>query len=305
MLRQNQPTISAAALCGLLGLASACSVSGGKALDASDTAGGGGQGVGQGGAQDFGQFKQILEDGEIPGPETLDDVGFFGEHKIELPAPECGQSVCLGLFGQMGHVINGSVTTLLLGMNTPIPIPPTRATAPSTSLSPSTSPSSMQRRLDLRPRGAHPDARRPRTPATRSRSSPSARRRPRSPSSSPAATPPSPGRSTPSEPAAAPASTGLRTAMELIEGSMESTQQNRVILLSDGVATEGITSDAKILEMATAYTALGIGLTTIGIGTDFDTELMRSLSEGGSGAFYFLEDPQAVQEVFVEEVTSS
>ena len=33
----------------------------------------GGAGVGQGGAQDFGQFKQILEDGEIPGPETIDD----------------------------------------------------------------------------------------------------------------------------------------------------------------------------------------------------------------------------------------
>src|SRR5690606_35239320 len=55
-------------------------------------------------------------------PETLDDVGFFGEHKIELPKAECGQNVCLhGLFGQMGNMINGSnCTTVLVGMNTPI-----------------------------------------------------------------------------------------------------------------------------------------------------------------------------------------
>ncbi|MCA9662378.1 MAG: hypothetical protein KC486_28820, partial [Myxococcales bacterium] len=79
---------------------------------------------------------------------------------------------------------------------------------------------------------------------------------------------------------------------------------NRVILLSDGMATEGITSDAKILEMAAAYNELGYGLTTIGVGVDFDVDLMRTLSEGGSGSFYFLEDPSAVQEVFVEEVTS-
>jgi hypothetical protein len=47
--------------------------------------GGSGLGVGQGGSQDFGQFKDILDQGGIPGPNTIDDVGFFNEHKIELP----------------------------------------------------------------------------------------------------------------------------------------------------------------------------------------------------------------------------
>ena len=52
-------------------------------------AGPGAVGVSQGGAQDFGLFRQILEDGKIPAPETLDDVGFFAEHKLEYPAPSC------------------------------------------------------------------------------------------------------------------------------------------------------------------------------------------------------------------------
>src|SRR5688572_14729068 len=71
-----------------------------------------GPGVGQGGAQDFGQFRSILEAGGIPGPETLDDVGFFNEHKLEFPAPDCGTDVCLhGQLGVMGNLITGSNCT--------------------------------------------------------------------------------------------------------------------------------------------------------------------------------------------------
>jgi Ca-activated chloride channel family protein len=56
--------------------------------------------------------------------------------------------------------------------------------------------------------------------------------------------------------------------------------------------------------MSAAYNELGFGLSTIGMGESFDVELMRELSEVGAGAFYFLEDPSAVDEVFVEEVES-
>jgi len=68
------------------------------------------------------------------------------------------------------------------------------------------------------------------------------------------------------------------------------------------MATAGITADDKILGLASAFSSEGIGLTTIGMGTDFDVTLMRDLSELGSGSFYFVEDPLAVQEIFVDEV---
>ena len=78
--------------------------------------------AGQGGAQDFGLFRQILLAGGIPGPETIDDLGFFAEHKIAMPAAECGQNVCIhGMLGVMGNMISGSnCTIVMLGMNTPI-----------------------------------------------------------------------------------------------------------------------------------------------------------------------------------------
>jgi Ca-activated chloride channel family protein len=54
--------------------------------------------------------------------------------------------------------------------------------------------------------------------------------------------------------------------------------------------------------MSRSHAALGLGLSTIGVGTEFDVELMRGLAYDGAGTFYFLENPGAVLEVFTEEV---
>jgi Ca-activated chloride channel family protein len=91
--------------------------------------------------------------------------------------------------------------------------------------------------------------------------------------------------------------------MQMVSDDFDSARQNRVILLSDGVPTAGISDDASIIDMANSYIGDGIGLTTIGVGNDFNTELMRGLAERGSGNFYFLEDAAAVSEVFLEELS--
>ncbi|MEM7159671.1 MAG: VWA domain-containing protein [Myxococcota bacterium] len=268
--------------------------------------GDGGAGVAQGGAQDFGQFRAILDAGDLPGPETLDDVGFFNEHKIELPPADCGEDICLhGELGVMGNMINGSNCTLvMLGMNTPINpaeqprLPLNLAIAVDTS-------GSMQgdsidylreglfRMLDdLGPddrisligfndgstvlvesvSGDDPDL----TLAIGSLQAG--------------------GRTNIYD--------GLRTAYEVVEAHADPELQNRVILLSDGEATVGIQSTSRLVEMSSAYNSEGYGLSTIGMGVDFNPELMRDLAEKGAGSFYFLEDPSAVEEVFEEEVNT-
>jgi Ca-activated chloride channel homolog len=137
--RSLGPSLRAALAALCLGLSPACGGDDGSAAggdgglplpaDGGDDGGGDdggappiGPGVGQGGAQDFGQLRAILEAGGIPGPDTLDDVGFFNEHKIPLPAPDCGDDVCLhGSLGVMGNMLSGANCTLvLLGMNTPL-----------------------------------------------------------------------------------------------------------------------------------------------------------------------------------------
>jgi Ca-activated chloride channel family protein len=95
---------------------------------------------------------------------------------------------------------------------------------------------------------------------------------------------------------------GLQAGFRLLGDAPASERQNRVVFLSDGNATAGDTSQVDILAMAASRVKLGIGLTTIGVGNDFDVELMRGLAEQGAGNFYFLEDPSAATEVFTEEL---
>lgn len=277
---------------------------GGDTGGASGGDGGLNPGVGQGGAQDFGLFRQILLAGEIPGPDTIDDVGFFNEHKLLLPAADCGHDVCLhGLFGQMGNMITGSnCTTVLLGMNTPID-PETIPRRPlNLALAIDVSGSMRGDPIDYTRLGL-----------TQMLGSLLPEDRITIVAFSEWADVVADGLAGDDpelqvviEQLDADGGTniydGLRAAFEAVDAAADNGMQNRVILLSDGVATEGITASAKILNMAAAYNAAGLNLTTIGLGEDFDVQLMRTLAEAGSGAFYFLEDPKAVAEVFVEEV---
>lgn len=303
MPRQLHPSLGLALTLALF--APACGDDGG----ASDLASEGGQnglGAGQGGAQDFGQFKKILEEGNLPSPETLDDVGFFNEHKIELPAPTCENDVCLhGLYGEMGNMISGSnCITVLLGMNTAIDIaklerPPLNlALVIDTSGSMSGEPIQYVREGLLRMLDSLDPSDRislidfDGVAVVKTEYVPG--------------TDPTLIQAINALDASGGTNIydGLRTGFEIMAAHADPGRQNRVVFLSDGVATEGITNDAKILAMGQGYSEQGYGLTTIGVGSDFDVALMRTLSEQGSGAFYFLEDPAAVKEVFVEEVTS-
>src|SRR5687767_4302886 len=54
----------------------------------------GSRGVTQAGAQDIAYFRSLVEDGEVPEPDLLDQVGFFAEHALEQAPAECGEVVC-------------------------------------------------------------------------------------------------------------------------------------------------------------------------------------------------------------------
>ena len=77
--------------------------------------------VGQGGAQDIGYFRSIVEAGGVPRPETLDPVGFFAEHAVDLPEATCGEVVCVHPSLAVAPRFDGSNWTMAyLGMNTSI-----------------------------------------------------------------------------------------------------------------------------------------------------------------------------------------
>ena len=45
--------------------------------------------------------------------------------------------------------------------------------------------------------------------------------------------------------------------------------------------------------MSAAFNEQHLGLTTIGVGSDVNAQLLRTLAEGGAGNFYFIEQPSA------------
>ncbi|HMY21290.1 MAG TPA: VWA domain-containing protein, partial [Polyangium sp.] len=265
----------------------------------------GSTGITQPGAQDFGLFRQILDAGKIPAPSTLDDLGFFAEHKLDYPQPACGNDVCMhGMLGIMGNMITGSSCTLVqIGMNSPIDVSQIQRPPLHLVLAVDTSGSMAGAAMDYVKAGLA--AMIPSLQATDKVSlvtySSTAKVVLDYANASDAATLENAFKSI-----YAAGSTnlyeGLFQAFSIADKHFQPGMQNRVIFLSDGVATAGIQTDTKLVSLAASYAKKGIGVTTIGVGKDFDVEVMRDLGEVGAGNFYFLEDPKAVVEVFTDEV---
>jgi uncharacterized protein YegL len=79
---------------------------------------------------------------------------------------------------------------------------------------------------------------------------------------------------------------------------------NRVILLTDGRATAGVTDPRRIAANSAGFNEQGIDLSTIGVGTDLDNDLLRALSKSGRGLYHFVADPNDIAKIFVNEVQS-
>ena len=82
---------------------------------------------------------------------------------------------------------------------------------------------------------------------------------------------------------------GMMEGFRQVERNASNEYVNRVILLSDGLANQGITNPAALERIAQRYRARSISLTTMGVGLDYNENLMSALSESGGGNYYFIE----------------
>ena len=263
-------------------------------------------GVGFGGAQDIGEFRAILNRGEIPGPSTLDANGFFNEHYNAPPQLTCSGTLCLspGLSVGKDWLTGGYQAALQLSVNTNVdPAQYQRLPLNLVVVVDHSGSMSADQRLEKVKAGLHtlidnvlPEDRialisfddvvtidQP-FQATLDRAQLHQKvdaLQPRGGTN---------------------IHDGLKAGFAMLGESPPSEKQNRIIFLSDGLATVGNTSQTAIIQMATQHIARGIGLTTVGVGNDFDVLLMRGLAERGAGNFYYIEDAAAATEVFTEEL---
>jgi hypothetical protein len=86
---------------------------------------------------------------------------------------------------------------------------------------------------------------------------------------------------------------GMEQGYQQVMSNFRGEYINRVILLTDGRA-----DTAGLLDMAGSYREVGIGISAVGLGLDFDQELIRSLALRGGGSSRFIGDRATMVEAF-------
>lgn len=78
----------------------------------------------------------------------------------------------------------------------------------------------------------------------------------------------------------------------------------RVILMSDGLANQGVTDPQEISRLVRGAKHDGIRISSMGLGRDYDEDLMQAIAENGGGRYYYIEHPTQMARVFQEEMGS-
>ena len=94
---------------------------------------------------------------------------------------------------------------------------------------------------------------------------------------------------------------GLQAGINMLRTPYRSNNAARVILISDGLANRGITDPKSLSDIASAAVESEFAVSTVGVGADFNEQLMTAIADRGTGNYYYLENPAAFAEIFQKE----
>jgi Ca-activated chloride channel family protein len=95
---------------------------------------------------------------------------------------------------------------------------------------------------------------------------------------------------------------GWLRGRELVDGGKRDKAMNRVILMTDGQANQGIVSPDALAGLCANARREGITTSTIGFGADYDERLLRSMADAGGGSTFYIEREDQAVGVFEEEI---
>lgn len=98
---------------------------------------------------------------------------------------------------------------------------------------------------------------------------------------------------------------GLKTGIRMFETSQATGNISKIILVSDGLANQGITDPQELTQLADNAARKEFPVCAVGVGTDFNEILMTGIADRGMGGYYFLETPESFFHVFSKEFTNS
>ena len=94
---------------------------------------------------------------------------------------------------------------------------------------------------------------------------------------------------------------GLQTGINVMLAARENGNARKLILISDGLANKGITDSTRLGQVAAVAVEKEFAISTVGVGNDFNEQLMTTIADRGAGNYYYLENPLAFAEVFQKE----
>jgi Ca-activated chloride channel family protein len=95
---------------------------------------------------------------------------------------------------------------------------------------------------------------------------------------------------------------GMDRGAREIRSTRRSGAASRVVVLSDGNANVGVTDESSMVRFAAELTADGVSLSTIGLGLDYNEDLLAHLADVGGGTYDFVDDASQLQTVFSDEL---
>jgi len=94
---------------------------------------------------------------------------------------------------------------------------------------------------------------------------------------------------------------GLEAAAQELRPAVSQFRVSRAILLSDGQPTAGLVREEELTRLARQLRAQGIAVSALGVGDDFNENLMQGIADQGGGFSGFLNSSQ-LAEVFTREL---
>jgi len=95
---------------------------------------------------------------------------------------------------------------------------------------------------------------------------------------------------------------GVSQGAAEIRRNLERGYVNRIIFLSDGLANVGPSTPQDLGRLGAALIKEGISVTTVGVGTDYNEDLMTRLSQNSDGNTYFVESSRDLPRIFSAEL---
>jgi len=95
---------------------------------------------------------------------------------------------------------------------------------------------------------------------------------------------------------------GVSKGAEQLKEFFSESRVNRVILLSDGLANVGPKSNREIARLGRRLADEGIAVTTVGLGDDFNEDLMTTMAEASDANYYYVQDVETLPDVFAKEL---